>query len=562
MTDTRELLRERSHLHLIEWLKYTAMRQMKDRHGSREKREAGLEHVRVASRQISMLLKLAIEGRDELTFTEVFREWRQELLDDYYDYDAATADADLLHAAREDCNRLACGLAMWCQHLLASATTYADRDLLGAMFRTAASPFATPGAVAVVIERALAEDGLWTDWFLGEMSSNEVHSIPTREELLRTAVLFAAKVDPKDPSDPPFPDELLLYSADDLVETSRALAGDPQRWSVVLAPLQVTGASELAGGGSAVPDLDALSPTDDFVARLSRLETFVRDAGKAADDERRTELRAAPLSPSKIAELRASVLREIRPARIIYDLLDMHGALTDVDEPADSAGRRDISNWLPKRMLVEPTNFVGIDGVGRDLGRMIRREEVSQLVAAMPDEDPEEGGTDIRATVQSVVDRMRADDFNPSLILMPISWELQRRLVERRIDQGERTGVPSARESEFEGLFDARLPIMDQPTIPSDRLYVIDLAAAVELRQWPSDDDSGVRYEIESFTEQEASDLLEREPQVQPSGTSVDEAVELLQERVLLKLRLCWQIERANPAAARVVSVPEALRRG
>jgi hypothetical protein len=562
VTDTRELLKERSHLHLIEWLKYTAMRQMKDRHGSREKREAGLEHVRVASRQISMLLKLAIEGRDELTFTEVFREWRQELLDDYYDYDAATADADLLHAAREDCDRLACGLAMWCQHLLASATTYADRDLLGAMFRTAASPFATPGAVAVVIERALAEDGLWTDWFLGEMSSNEVHSIPTHEEFLRTAVLLAAKVDPQDPSEPPFPDELLLYRADDLVETSRALAGDPHRWSVVLAPLQVAGETELDGGGSAVPDLDASSPTDAFVARLGRLETFVRDAGKVADDERRAELRAAPLSLSKLAELRASVLGEIRQARIFYDLLDAYGALTDIDEPADSAGRRGTSNWLPKRMLVEPTNSVGIDGVGRDLGRMIRREEVGQLLAAMPDEEPEDGGTDIRATVQSVVDRMRADDLNPSLILMPISWELQRRLVERHIDQGERTGVPHARESEFEGLFDPRLPIMDQPTIPGDRLYVIDLAAAVEMRQWSSDDESGVRYEIESFTEQQARDLLEREPQVQPSGTSVEEAVELLQERVLLRLRLCWQIERANPAAARAVSVPEALRRG
>jgi hypothetical protein len=36
----------------------------------------------------------------------------------------------------------------------------------------------------------------------------------------------------------------------------------------------------------------------------------------------------------------------------------------------------------------------------------------------------------------------------------------------------------------------------------------------------------------------------------------------LLQKHVLLKLRLCWEIERTNPAAARGVSVPEALRRG
>jgi hypothetical protein len=564
VTDTRELLRERSHLHLLEWLKYTAMSQMKDRQGSREKREAGLEHVRVASRQISTLLKLAIEGRDEPTFTAVFREWRQELLDDYYDYDAVTSDADLLRAAREDCDRLACGLAMWCQHLLASATTYADRDLLGAMFRTAAAPFATAAAVASVIERALAKDELWTDWFLSELPSNEVHSIPTREELLRTAVLLAAKVDPADPSDPPFPDELLLYRADDLVATSRAFARDPDRWSVVLAPLQLAGENELGGGSSTgVPDLDEPSPTEDFIARLVRLETFVRDAGKVADDQRRAQLRASPLSPTKLAELRASVIGETRRARVIHDVLDAYGATADVDEPAaDSSAWRGTSHWLPKRMLVEPTNFVGIDGIGRDLGRAIRREEVRQLVAAMPNEEPEDGGADIQATVQSVVDRMRDDDLDPSLILMPISWELQRRLVRMRIDQGEPLRVPPGRDSDFEGLFDPRVPIMDQPNVPGDRLYVIDLAAAVEMRQWSSDDDSGVRYAVESFTEEQARALLEREPQVRPPDASSDEAIGLLQERVLLKLRLCWHIERANPAAARAVTVPEALRRG
>jgi hypothetical protein len=47
--------------------------------------------------------------------------------------------------------------------------------------------------------------------------------------------------------------------------------------------------------------------------------------------------------------------------------------------------------------------------------------------------------------------------------------------------------------SPIRGLFDPRLPITDQPTVPGDRLYVVDLAAAVELRQWLSDDDSGVR---------------------------------------------------------------------
>jgi hypothetical protein len=562
VSDTRELLKGRSHLYLIEWLKYTAMPQLKDRHASREKREAGLEHVRIVSRQINVLLKLAIDARDESTFTEVFREWRRELFDEYYDYDPGTTDGDLLRLARDECDRLACGLAMWCAHLLSTATTYADRDLLGEMFRTASAPFGTAQAVARVIEQSLADDELWTDWFLSELPSNEVHSIPTREELLQTATLLAAKIDPTDPSDPPFPDELLLYRADDIVASISALAEKPDRWSAVLAPLRVTGEGELASDSSALPDLDAPSTSDDFVARLSRLTAFVRDAEKVANDERRAELRAAQLSPDKLAELRASVLGGIREARVFHDLLDAHGATANVDEPSDFPGSwKGTSNWLPKRMLVEPTNYVGIDGVGRDLGRVIRREEVRQLVEAMPDEAPEDGGADIQATVQSAVDRMRTDGFDPSLILMPISWELRRRLVKMRIDESSPARVPHERISEFEGLFDLRTPIMDQPGIPGDRLYVIDLAAAVEMRQWRSDDGSGVRYELESFTEQETRALLEREPQVKPPDTSPEEAVELIQERVLLKLRLCWQIERTNPAAARVVAIPEALRR-
>lgn len=562
MSDTRELLKGRSHLHLIEWLKYTAMPQLKDRHASRQKREAGLEHVRIVSRQINVLLKLAIDARDESTFIEVFREWRRELFDEYYDYDTSTADGDLLRLARDDCNRLACGLAMWCAHLLSTATTYADRDLLGAMFRSAAAPFGTAQTVAAVIDLALADDELWTDWFLGELPSNEVHSIPTREKLLQTAVLLAVKVDPTDPSDPPFPDEFLLYRADDIMASISALAEKPNRWSVVLAPLRITGESELASDGPALPDLDEPSTSDDFAARLSRLKAFVRDAEKVANEERRAELRLAQLSPDKLAELRASVLGGIREARVFHDLLDAQGATSNVDEPSDFPGSwRGTSNWLPKRMLVEPTNYVGIDRIGHDLGRVIRREEVRQLVEAMPDEEPEDEGTDIQATVQSTVDRMRADDFDPSLILMPISWELRRRLVKIRLDESTPAGVPRERVSELEGLFDLRLPIMDQPGIPGDRLYVVDMAAAVEMREWRSDDGSGVRYELEAFTEQEARALLEREPQGKPPDTSLEEAVKLIQERVLLKLRFCWQIERTNPAAARVVAVPEALRR-
>ena len=102
---------------------------------------------------------------------------------------------------------------------------------------------------------------------------------------------------------------------------------------------------------------------------------------------------------------------------------------------------------------------------------------------------------------------------------------------------------------------------MDAPVVPDDVLFVVDLAAAVEMREWTSDENSGIRYSLDLFDEDSARALLSREPQIRSSERSEQETIDFIQEHLLLKLRLCWRIERLNHSAARAISIPEVLRR-
>ena len=389
---SRALLRQRSHTHLVEWLRYTAIPAMRDGLTASE-RESGLELVKIALHQLNLLLRLAIDARDVSTFEEVAREWGL-ALDEPYEIGAVD---DVTRAALRERDRLTCGLAMWAAHLLSKATDSSDRDALGSMFRTTGDALGSPESVAAALELALSEDELWSDWFLAELPSNQVYSIPTREKLLRTALLLAARLDPLDPARPPFPNELLLYRADDLVQDIRRLAEDPGRWSVVLAQpgeSDELGGPDLETDGTAVPDLDAATVEGDFLARLERLEAYVRAAEKAADDRRRSDLRAAVVAQEKLDAFRTIVVDGIRTRRVVRDLLELDGAVRRGDEP-DDPGWLGRSDWIPKRWFID-TNYVGLDRLGHDFGRTFHREEVRQLTDALSDADVVAAGDDIQ----------------------------------------------------------------------------------------------------------------------------------------------------------------------
>ena len=205
------------------------------------------------------------------------------------------------------------------------------------------------------------------------------------------------------------------------------------------------------------------------------------------------------------------------------------------------------TSWMPKSFFTSDSRLVGLEMVSGDLSRVTGRAEVDELIAALSAGDPPAAEGALADTVSAVIAAMRLSGRSPSLIVIPLGWEL--RLTLGLVRQGSFEEaypmVPLARRKDFEGVFDG-VPVIDFPQVPEDRLWVIDLAAALRFREWPSDEESGIRFELESFDEQQATAMLAEHPEVRGEGRSDEEAIHEIQERVLLTLTICWEIRPAD----------------
>jgi hypothetical protein len=141
---------------------------------------------------------------------------------------------------------------------------------------------------------------------------------------------------------------------------------------------------------------------------------------------------------------------------------------------------------------------------------------------------------------------------------MPLSWRLGRALAGPHLEgiPDDHPVVPLGRRSEFEGLLTADIPILDHPAVPHDRLYLIDLHAAVRLDEWHSDEDSGVRCELRVFDAESAEQLLRDEPGVRGDDKSDVETINAIQEGVLLEVDLRWRIVGVDASAVWTFAVP------
>lgn len=104
------------------------------------------------------------------------------------------------------------------------------------------------------------------------------------------------------------------------------------------------------------------------------------------------------------------------------------------------------------------------------------------------------------------------------------------------------------------------VPVLALPRAPKDRLWVLDLAQAANYREWPSDARSGIQLEFKSFDTDAAKTMLEENPGVRPEGADDAQAVQMLEERVLIRLRLCLEIRQGEPTAGVCLAVPEELQ--
>ena len=112
---------------------------------------------------------------------------------------------------------------------------------------------------------------------------------------------------------------------------------------------------------------------------------------------------------------------------------------------------------------------------------------------------------------------MREAGRTPTLMLLPISWQLRESIGLPPIGSDPALSanplVPPQRVREFAGQFEG-VPVLDMPQVSAQLMWIVDLPALARFREWASERDSGVKLDLESFDKEKASEFLDKNPSV------------------------------------------------
>ena len=567
MNEARELLLTQSYDHL-----FTARWAVESAFGESPTEDLTAEVARdfgyTFFGAINELLKLCLDMADQTTFSEVERQWARmfddmwlpgfpsETLSGAWSERRGGEPAPQLLALLRRREVLRLGLVMWAAHLLAKPQPTDRQAELSQAFQQLASRFPDMDWVLDAFDAAQGDEGEaapWTTWFLSELPSGDAYFIPTTQELLRATLLLCARfVTPEQPASLR-PREWLDWRHDEIRKTLDQLREAKDRWQ----PAIGTPETFLTG------ELSATEGGDGWQQRLDRLELLFVQGRRAQQESERARVRTAPIDEERVDALRHHTLREAAGSRVLRDTVEVHGGVIALGQSPEGHEGLVARSWAPRGFFTPDSRVVGLDLMARDLARPVRDAERQQLVAALPQDDFEETDEgEVASALTTVIRRMRSDGFDPTLIVLPLNWRLERALGLEGLGAlpVDHELVPPLHRREFSGVFDD-VPALDLVGMPPDRVWVLDLAQAIRFEEWPSDERSGLRFEFQSFDEEGAAELLAAQPSVASPGRSPEEARLDLQERVLISLHLCWRILPGQPGAASALSVPDELRR-
>jgi hypothetical protein len=570
MNSARKLLLDRATRYLMD-VGYSVEQPLTEPTGSISDPKDTLALGRAQFSAINAVLKASIDAADLGTFRDVDAAW-SDMFEDVWLVDTKDAAGEELELGSSERARLGVvrelmryredlrlGLAMWAAHRLEQSGDEEHQQVAADVLRRVAAAFGTMEKLFEVFERTTEDDDPvgagWSTWFLQELPERRAHMIPTSQKLLVATVLLAAILVVGEPTRPLRPRDWLDWRADEIDALLERLDEQAGKWGALLSPV-----------ASADPSVTVAptTPAQEWRLRLHRLrEVFVagREQTRAAAKE---TLRRSPLDPERVAEFRAETLKQTREGRILRDTFELHGGLeTKSAEPSDLQPRASRS-WIPKQMFTPDSRVVGIDRAARDLARMVARAEVHDLLAALSAGKPYEFDGDMRTVVDSAIEDLRSAGWRPSLVVLPVGWELARAVglsaLAPLAPPAPHPLIPPLHLRQFEGVV-GDVPAISLPEVEPEELWVVDLGAAAHYLEWPSDDGSGIRFELQEFDEAAATRFLDEHPGVRAEGRTPEEALLDIQERVLLSLWPCWTIRRGEPAAARRLLVPESLQR-
>jgi hypothetical protein len=550
------VLLDRSTSHLFD-IDYLVASPIEEEPQGSKRREEAARLGRAIFRALNLILKSMIDGADQKGFAETSRRWAKMFEHEVaYNYEPPDHEppADSFGSLDRYRRVLQFGLAMWAVHLLApelGGGAPGSRERVEAV-SLLSNQLGSMEELFDTFERATErdeEDSVpWSTWFLSELPSDEIHSIPTSSALMLTLILLAlerVKPNGKGELKPREWFESRKSEIDEALARLRVEAGPWSQAMELVAPSVEPHAGERQRS---------------WVAKLERLQAMLKTAREEAIEHRKAAEREAPLDAALAEEFTANLTQASREGRLLRDVFAVQGALRTSTELGETTPRTHRT-WLPKRLFIRGSRLLGANTSGRELGRRTMNLEMSHLMNALEPLQCDASNESLHDQMSAVITELAAEERPATLVLLPVSWRLRENLGltmwgKQKIESDL---VPTHRSEEFAGLING-VPVLDVPWTPDDRIYLVNLPSLATYLEGPSQRNSGLTVELQSFDAEEARDFLADHPEVKEEGASDEETRLLLQERVLCNLVREWRLEPGDDPAARCVIVPENLR--
>jgi hypothetical protein len=410
-----------------------------------------------------------------------------------------------------------------------------------------ANYFGDVARLARVTDKAIEYDfrdrGRWSSWILDTLPSGEAHFIGVDGELIDAFIVRALELVPPDGPVPTI----------EPMDSTRGRLDDPTaRIQAVINQANIA----------------ALLPDDRLADRAGVLAAALVASNQTRKDREDQKTIDAPLSDAKIDAFKTTLFAAFERERWLHDALVASGAVVASDaDPPEGAGGSEVYRWYPKDLFVDDPQVLGGDINARQAGVGIathERETFIEELKAIPvvpayAEDP------LSEQLRAVVAEFRADGYEPTIILLPLSWTVMRTLeLERYRPEGDRLDRPAwsagdERVGSVLGAFEG-VPVSQSRRGLEDRIIIVDLSRFATWREWLHDGEP-LSFEIKYLNDVEAAQLAEDQPKLFEDEGDLAARTKAIRMSVVVRSGTRYEIEVNDLEAARALEVPEGLRR-
>lgn len=459
------------------------------------------------------------------------------------------------------------GLFMWTlRRLLATDKTDDVVDLLD-IGRELADEFDDLEDVAatfdVVNEQIQSGDDPWSRWSLTERPSGIWYERSTDEEFARAFVVLALdKVDSSGET------ELAPRSwiAERYDAFTRALASLTKHELGLVQVRPQPPHSRQSMESAETPPIDDEDPRtaiDDMEAKRSALLRLIEASALRERRLAARALRETPLDPTGVEQFLSHIRMGWSSNRVGRELFAKGGAVIEETTPLKGDELWPlVDRWLPRSMFFERTPWADLESFAHEMGRVTADEEMRALVRAL--RAAQDLGTQqvwSEAVVSSGFVAMRERGHEPTLILMPVNWRLEREILGERGNQvrnevGEVDYYSAAAMRWVRGRF-GQVPVVAWPEVPRDRIYLVDIANFAHFREW-TNDGGPLQVRITDYSQEEALRLAHDVPDLFRSEGSTESRAEKIRENVLLRVWSRFRVDVLDGSAALALSLVDA----